>query len=218
MKLKVAKKEAEAFASSVRYSKEGLVPAVALDAATGELLMLAYANSVAVAKTLSTGFAWFFSRERKRLWKKGEESGNTMAVSSVSLDCDSDAIAYYVKVDGKGDACHKQRRSCFVPKFGAAEGRLSIAQLSEVIYSRLKDKAKGSYTAKLAASPSLACAKIDEEAAELVEAIMEKPKKEVTWEACDLIYHSLVAARARGVALSDLEKEFARRHKQKKRR
>lgn len=216
--MKIGAKEANKFASSIRYSKEGLIPVVALDAANGELLMLAYANSAAVAKTLATGLAWFFSRERKRLWKKGEESGNTMAVSFVSLDCDSDAIAYYVDVNGAGNACHKARRSCFVPRFGGGKERLSVAQLSEIIDSRLRKKAAGSYTARLAASRKLACAKIEEESAELVEALQEKGKKEVMWEACDLIYHSLVAARARGVSLADLEKEFARRRAQKRRR
>lgn len=214
--MKINAKKSNEFASKLRYLKEGLVPAVVLDDATGELLMLAYANSAAVAKTLSSGFAWFYSRERKRLWKKGEESGNTMRVASVSSDCDSDAIAYYVVVEGKGDACHKARRSCFVPQFGAGKGCLSIAQLSSVIDSRLKGKTAGSYTAKLADNRKLACAKISEEAAELVEAICEKPKKEVVWEACDLIYHSLVATRARGVSLTDLEQEFARRNAQAK--
>ncbi|MFA6489861.1 MAG: bifunctional phosphoribosyl-AMP cyclohydrolase/phosphoribosyl-ATP diphosphatase HisIE [Candidatus Micrarchaeia archaeon] len=211
--MKINAKKSNEFASKLRYSKEGLVPAVVLDSSSGELLMLAYANSAAVSKTLSSGFAWFYSRERKRLWKKGEESGNTMRVSSVSSDCDSDAIAYYVSMEGAGNACHKARRSCFVPQFGAGKGRLSIAQLSAVIDSRLKSKAAGSYTAKLADDRKLACAKISEEAAELVEAINEKPKKEVVWEACDLIYHALVAARARGVSLSDLELEFARRNR-----
>lgn len=210
--MKIGMKKANEFVSKLRYSKQGLVPVVALDDATKELLMLAYANSDAVAKTLSSGFAWFYSRERKRLWKKGEESGNTMRVSSVSSDCDSDAIAYYVTVEGKGDACHKARRSCFVPQFRAGKEPLSIAQLSALIDSRLKEKPSGSYTAKLAADRKLACAKISEEAEELVEAINEKPKKEVIWEACDLIYHALVAARARGVSLSDLEQEFARRN------
>lgn len=217
--MKVSAKKANGFASKLRYSKEGLVPAVVLDEGSGELLMLAYANPAALEKTLSTGFAWFYSRERKRLWKKGEESGNTMRVSSVALDCDSDAVAYYVEVGGEGNACHKARRSCFVPVFGIAKGgkeRLPIAQLSAIIDSRLKSKAKGSYTAKLAGNRKLACAKIDEESAELVEAIMEKPKNEVVWEACDLIYHALVAARARGATLSDLEREFARRNGEKK--
>ena len=108
--MKTSEKKAREFASSLRYSKEGLVPVVAMDAGTNELLMLAYANSEAVEKTLSTGLAWFYSRERKRLWKKGESSKNTMQVASVALDCDSDAIAYYVKVQGEGNACHMEEK------------------------------------------------------------------------------------------------------------
>ncbi len=205
------KKQAEKFAAGLRYSKEGLVPVAVCDASSGELLMQAYADRKAIVKTLALGYAWFFSRSRNALWKKGETSGNVMKVISVGMDCDNDAVLYDVEVNGVGNACHLNRKSCFVRKFGASVGRLSVAKLAEVIEERAGNPSAASYTAKLLKSEKLACAKIEEEAAELVEAIQEKEKKEVVWEACDLIYHALVASRARGVKLSDLEKEFARR-------
>ena len=213
--MKISKSKALAFAAGLRYSKEGLLPVAVCDSESSGLLMLAYASSEAVVRTLTSGSAWFFSRERRKLWKKGETSGNTMKVISVASDCDNDALQYVVQVQGKGKACHKGSVSCFSDKFGGEGERLPISKLASIIEGRLKAKPSDSYTAKLASSRKLACAKIDEESGELVEALQKKDRKEVAWEACDLIYHSLVAARARGVRLSDLEKEFARRNRKK---
>jgi len=210
--MKIEKKEAEKFANGLAYSKEGLLPVAVCGSESRELLMIAYASREAVVKTLATGYAWFYSRSRKRLWKKGETSGNIMRVESVLKDCDSDSLQYVVRVEGKGLACHLGRESCFVEKFGNAPERLTIAQLARIIEKRIAAKAKGSYTVKLAASRKLACAKIEEESKELVEALRKKNRKEVAWEVCDLIYHALVAVRARDVKLSDLERELARRN------
>lgn len=213
--MKISKNRAQKFAARLRYSKEGLLPVAATDAATGKLLMLAYANKEAVVRTLTSGKAYFFSRSRGKLWKKGEISGNVMDVEAVLADCDDDALEYRVEVRGKKQACHLGRGSCFVEKFGNAAERLAIAQLAGIIEERIAAKAKGSYTVKLASSQKLACAKIEEESQELVEALQKKNRKEVAWEACDLIYHALVAARARGVKLSDLERELARRNRKR---
>ena len=210
--MKITKKRAKKFAAGLSYSKEGLVPVVCSQ--SGEVLMLAYANEEAVVRTLTSGYACFFSRSRNSPWKKGETSGNLMRIASVSVDCDSDALLYEVGVEGRGNACHMQRRSCFVPLFESGSA-LTISGLSGIIEDRLASKGKGSYTVKLASDRNLSCAKIREESEELVEAIQEKNKREVVWEACDLIYHTLVAARARDVKMSDIEKEFARRHKEK---
>lgn len=211
--MKVGKEKAMEFAGSISYSREGLVPVVVCDATSGALLMQAYADREAIVKTLATGFAWFYSRSRKGLWKKGETSGNAMEVKAVGIDCDGDTVLYEVDVLGKGAACHLGRRSCFVRKFGSGAKRLSVAKLAEIIEERERNPCEKSYTVKLLKSKKLACAKVSEEAAELVEAVGKKEKKEVVWEACDLIYHALVAARGRGVKLSDLEKEFARRNR-----
>jgi phosphoribosyl-ATP pyrophosphohydrolase/phosphoribosyl-AMP cyclohydrolase len=212
--MRVARKITDRFAGSLCYSKEGLLPIAVCSSESGALLMLAYADRKAVAKTLSTGRAWFYSRSRGKLWKKGEKSGNFMAVDSVAVDCDNDSLEYRVAVGGRGNACHLERESCFVEKFGKRRARLSIAELCSIIERRMLDKTPGSYTVKLASSRKLACEKIAEESEELIEALLEKNREEVAWEACDLIYHALVAARARGVRLSDLEEELARRNRQ----
>jgi len=220
MKKLAGRKKAEEFANGLRYSPEGLVAVVAVDDVTREVLMLAYASREAVVRTLATGEAWFFSRSRFALWKKGETSGNAMRVLSVGNDCDSDALLYSVEVMGKGNACHMGRKSCFVKAFGAGAGAesLTLAQLDALIASRLSEKKAGSYTVKLARSKSLAVAKIREEGEELAEALEKKGRKEIIWEACDLIYHALVAVRARGIGLSELERELGRRNGQKKQR
>ncbi|MFA6328258.1 MAG: bifunctional phosphoribosyl-AMP cyclohydrolase/phosphoribosyl-ATP diphosphatase HisIE [Candidatus Micrarchaeia archaeon] len=207
------KKEAERFASGIRYSKEGLVPVVAADCQTNELLMLAYANREALLRTLGSGKAWFFSRSRKSIWKKGETSGNGMRVVSVSVDCDKDAILYSVEMQGERNACHKGRKSCFVQAFGKKESRFPLASLDALVASRISEKSEGSYTARLASSRKLAVAKLREEAEELAEALEEKGRREIIWEACDLLYHALVAVRARGITLADLERELGRRRK-----
>lgn len=210
--MKIQKKKAEKFASSLRYSQEGLLPVVVLDSKSRELLMLAYADKEAIVRTLSSGDAYFFSRSRKSLWKKGETSGNTMKLISLAADCDNDTLAYLVQVQGKGQACHLKRKRCFLQKFGPTKNRLTLAELADVIESRIRSNSRSSYTVKLSKSRKLACSKIEEESGELVEALQKKNRKEVIWEACDLIYHTLVAVRAEGVMLGELEEELARRN------
>ena len=218
MKLKrlASKKQAERFAGGLLYSKEGLVPVVAVDNGTREVLMLAYASREAVERTLTSGEAWLFSRSRASLWKKGETSGNTMRVRSVSADCDSDALLYSVEMRGEGNACHMGRRSCFVGKFGKEDACFTVAQLDSLISRRLTEKKPGSYTVKLARSRKLAVAKIREEGEELAEALEEKGRREIIWEACDVLYHTLVAVRARGITLAELERELGRRDRLKR--
>jgi len=96
-----------------RFDRDGLIAAIASDADTGEVLMVAYMDAEALARTITTREAWFFSRSRKRLWKKGEESGNTLAVRELRIDCDQDAVLLKVRVAGEGVACHRGYRSCF---------------------------------------------------------------------------------------------------------
>ena len=94
------------------FDANGLVTCVATDAATGDVLMVAHMNAEALAKTIQSGEAWYFSRSRKKLWKKGEESGNTQRVKELRVDCDQDAVWLKVEQAGEG-ACHTGRRSCF---------------------------------------------------------------------------------------------------------
>jgi phosphoribosyl-AMP cyclohydrolase len=96
-----------------QFDRDGLIVAIATDAATGEVLMVAHMNRDALARTIETGDAWFWSRSRGRLWRKGEESGNTLAVSELRVDCDQDAVLLKVRIAGDGVACHQGYRSCF---------------------------------------------------------------------------------------------------------
>ncbi len=107
-------REVEAgFALSPKFDAAGLLPAVATDADTGEVLMLAWMNAEALARTMETAEAHFFSRSRARLWRKGEESGNVMRVVDLRVDCDQDAVWLKVRVAGGGPACHTGAISCF---------------------------------------------------------------------------------------------------------
>lgn len=96
-----------------RFDADGLIVAIAVDAATGEVLMVANMNEEALARTIETGSAWFYSRSRRKLWRKGEESGNTLAVKEMRVDCDQDAILLKVEMAGDAVACHQGYRSCF---------------------------------------------------------------------------------------------------------
>ena len=98
------------------FSKlNGLIPAVIQDDASGEVLMVGFMNDEALALTRETGYATFFSRSRNTLWKKGETSGNRLAVTSLFTDCDDDTVLVKVRREGDGNVCHLNRRSCFVP-------------------------------------------------------------------------------------------------------
>lgn len=96
-----------------KFDRDGLVTAIAQDAASGEILMVAHMNAEALARTIASGEAWFWSRSRKALWRKGEESGNTLAVREMRVDCDQDAVLMKVVIAGDGAACHMGYRSCF---------------------------------------------------------------------------------------------------------
>jgi phosphoribosyl-AMP cyclohydrolase len=96
-----------------KFDEQGLIACIVTDAGDGEVLMFAHMNEDALARTIESGEAWFWSRSRKTLWRKGETSGNTLKVEEVRVDCDQDAILLKVRVGGKGVACHTGERSCF---------------------------------------------------------------------------------------------------------
>jgi phosphoribosyl-AMP cyclohydrolase len=108
-----------------KFDADGLILAIATDAATNEILMVAYMNGEALAKTIASGEAWFWSRSRKALWRKGETSGNTLRLVEMRVDCDQDAILMKVAIAGDGVACHTGHRSCFYRKvpLGTEPGR-----------------------------------------------------------------------------------------------
>lgn len=100
---------------------QGLAPAIVQDAASGEVLMLGFMNEAALQQTLATGYVTFYSRTRKKLWTKGETSGNRLAVVSATTDCDVDSILVRVNVEGEGVVCHEGTRSCFTKPLPVAK-------------------------------------------------------------------------------------------------
>lgn len=180
----------------------GLVPQVAQDAYTGEVLMLGYANTEAVERSLESGELWFWSRSRKALWKKGETSGNTLRVLSLHSDCDADALL--ALVEPNGPTCHTGNRSCF----GAPT---PLPTLNDVIAERAQNLGPESYTAKLMSDRNLRLKKLGEEAVELTVACADADATRALEEAADLVYHTLVALRSLGVDYHLLMKELAAR-------
>jgi phosphoribosyl-AMP cyclohydrolase / phosphoribosyl-ATP pyrophosphohydrolase len=189
----------------VRFDEHGLVPCVAQDWTTGEVLTLAYMNELALARTLQTGELHLYSRSRKAQWHKGEESGNVQAVKALRLDCDGDALL--ALVEPAGPACHTGERTCF------HNGRLSppaphevLAGLSRTIAQRAHERPNGSYTVELLDDPVRIGEKVMEEAGELAQAAREESDQRVDEEAADVVYHLLVLLRSRGRELADLER------------
>jgi phosphoribosyl-AMP cyclohydrolase len=115
----------EGLALQPKFDASGLVTCVATDATTGEVLMVAHMNDEALRKTIASGDAWYFSRSRKALWRKGETSGHTQRVIEMRLDCDQDAV--WIRVEQLGGACHTGRRSCFYRKVTDSEGRHQLS-------------------------------------------------------------------------------------------
>ena len=190
----------------VKWDAQGLAPAIVQDAASGEVLMLAWMNRESLRQTLDTGLATFWSRSRNELWVKGATSGNTQAVRAVRLDCDQDAIL--VRVDPAGPACHTGARSCFLAGEPLRDGPPSpgetLAALERVLQSRKQAAPEGSYTAKLFADETLRHKKVGEEAAELVIASLRGNRQEIAHEAADLLFHTLVLLQSHDMGLDEV--------------
>jgi phosphoribosyl-ATP pyrophosphohydrolase/phosphoribosyl-AMP cyclohydrolase len=198
-----------------KYNEQGLVPAVAQDSRTGEVLMLAWMNAEAWRKTLETRDAYFWSRERKTLWRKGETSGNTMKVGEVRLDCDADAVL--LRVIPAGPACHTGERSCFFNQIAGEEKNYPggfLRHLETVIADRKANPEEGSYTSALFGEGlNKISQKVGEESTETIVAALGQSDDRVVSEVADLMYHTLVLLAARGLTLADVERELERRHK-----
>ena len=196
----------------IRFDERGLIPAIVQDAATREVLTLAYMNRESLARTLETKQTWFWSRSRNELWHKGATSGNTQEVVNLALDCDSDAIIVLVKP--AGPACHTGAVSCF--DTGAASLGAVLDQLYELIRSRERERPSGSYTTYLfEAGLDKILKKVGEESAETIIAAKNENDARLTEESADLLYHLLVLLVARGVSLTDIAQELAQRRKGK---
>ena len=198
-------------AKTIDWAKGGgLVPAIVQDADTLQVLMLGYMNEAALAKTHETGLVTFHSRSRDTLWTKGETSGNTLALVSITTDCDSDTLL--VMARPKGPTCHEGTVSCFGED--GASGAGFLGHLSRVIESRKGADPSESYTAKLLAGPLVKAAqKVGEEGVETALAAVAETEAEFVGEAADLFYHLLVLLAAKDVPLNDVIARLQLRHR-----
>jgi phosphoribosyl-ATP pyrophosphohydrolase/phosphoribosyl-AMP cyclohydrolase len=216
--------------AAVRYGADGLVAAVVQDAADGRVLMVGWQDAEAIAATLASGEVHFHSRSRDALWRKGETSGNTLAVTSLELDCDADAVL--IRARPAGPTCHTGARSCFDVEPGAAEDEPDRATeqgfdwletLWATIASRARTRPAGSYTSRLLDGGVDAVArKVAEEAIEVVMAAKddavaqasgaERPREALAGELADLLYHALVLCAERDVPPSAVMETLRVRH------
>ena len=201
----------------IKYNEKGLVPAIAQDSKTGDVLMMAWMNEEALSLTLSTGKAHYYSRSRGKLWLKGETSGNIQKVHSVKYDCDADTIL--LGVVPMGPACHTGERTCFYRsvmeegvRASAPAGPEVLTALYGVLMERKKADPEKSYVASLYSKglPEI-LDKIEEESGELVEAAAEKGRDDVVYEMADLWFHTLVLLANESIGTEELFGELARR-------
>jgi phosphoribosyl-ATP pyrophosphohydrolase/phosphoribosyl-AMP cyclohydrolase len=202
--------------SIIKFDEKGLVPAVAQENSTGEVLMVAYMNPEALEKTLSTRRAHYYSRSRKTLWKKGETSGHFQDVEGVYYDCDSDTILLIVRQTGA--ACHTGERTCFFrrldegPATPAPAGVGIITGLQGVIASRQGADPDSSYVASLfEKGTEKILDKVAEESAELIEAARGGKTEDIVHELSDLWFHTLVLLGQKDIDVEEVYSELRRR-------
>jgi phosphoribosyl-ATP pyrophosphohydrolase/phosphoribosyl-AMP cyclohydrolase len=205
---------------SIDWKKCELVPAIAQDIKSGDILMLAYMNKEALELTLKSGYAHYFSRSKKRIWKKGESSNHTQKIVDILLDCDNDTVL--LKVEQKGVACHTGRKSCFFTSLKTKKIILEqevdieaiygvVDTLYHTILERKNSTDEKSWTKKLLDDKELLKSKINEEADELCHAIDNESDENVIYEAADLLYHSLVGLASRDISPDRIKQELRRR-------
>jgi len=200
----------------------GIIPAIAQDASTNEVLMMAYMDKQSLSLTLSTGFAHYYSRSKQKLWKKGETSGHTQEVVDVLLDCDNDTVL--LKINQEGVACHTGRKSCFFTSIKDEEKIISdveintteaygiIDTLYHTICERKTSDPKTSWTAKLLqGDQNSMLKKIVEESGEFTFAIKDDDKEEIIYECADITYHILVALASKNINPHLVKQELSRR-------
>ena len=210
----------DSWLAGVRFGADGLVPVVAQESRSGDVLMVAYANREALERSAATGQAHYYSRSRGRLWRKGESSGHAQVIREIRIDCDGDTVLY--RVEQTGPACHTGTRTCFSsvvgpdgrPAGGEDPGGHLLTRLGATIARRAAERPAGSYTVQLLdrGVPKIS-QKMGEEAVEVVVAANAEEPERLASEAADLLYHLLVLLQARGVPLDAVWKELAHREK-----
>ena len=193
------------------FVKADLIPAIIQEESTGEILMLAYMNKESMAKTLETGYTWFWSRSRQELWNKGATSGHLQKVISIHGDCDDDTLL--VKVEQTGPACHTGSKSCFFNKIRQViEMNDTLVNLYETILERKQNQQEGSYTCYLFEKGlDKILKKVGEECSETIIAAKNGNKEETVGEISDLIFHLFVMMANEGIAVSDVMAELDKR-------
>ena len=187
---------------------DGLVPVIIQNVNTLQVLMLGYMNEEAYTKTSKENRVTFFSRSKNRLWTKGEESGNFLAVKDIQIDCDNDTIL--IKAIPKGPTCHKGSTSCF--KEETSKGFLY--ELEQIIHQRIDENDEESYTNKLyKRGINKVAQKVGEEAVETVIEAMDNNDDLFLYESADLLFHYLMLLQAKGFKLEDIIQELKGRQK-----
>jgi phosphoribosyl-ATP pyrophosphohydrolase/phosphoribosyl-AMP cyclohydrolase len=190
---------------------DGLLPAVVQDARSDQLLMVGYMDSAALEATLTDGLVTFFSRSKRRLWRKGETSGNLLRLVSIAKDCDSDALL--VRAHPAGPTCHLGTDSCFGDQPAGAGW---LGQLERIVEARSQADPSDSYTARLLVDgPGKAAQKVGEEGVEVALAAVSRDRDGLAEEAADLLFHLLVTLRSRDVSLSQVIGVLTQRHLRK---
>lgn len=186
---------------------DGLLPAIVQDAGNLRVLMLGYMNAEALAATRSSGHVTFYSRSRRRLWKKGETSGHVLELVSLQADCDNDTLLVLARPHGP--TCHLQRDSCF-----ADAPSSFMADLDALVAQRERERPSGSYTTALFEEGIRRIAqKVGEEGVETALAAVVQDDVALLGESADLVFHLLVLLRARGLSLQDVSSVLQQRHK-----
>ena len=192
----------EAFISILDFDKNnGLIPTIAQDE-QNQVLMLAFSNKESLLRTFKEGNATYYSRSRKRIWTKGETSGNYQEILRVRYDCDRDTLLFTLKQ--KNVACHERRYSCF------GEKDFGFQELYEVIENRIKNPKADSYTSKIALNENKIKQKIKEECLEILD---YKDKNNLIWEISDLFYFVFLLMAKKGIEIKDIKNELWRRKK-----
>ncbi len=202
----------------IKFNEQGLVPVIAQAYDTKEVLMLAYMNEEAYQKTLDEKVAYYYSRSRKSLWKKGETSGHLQIVKSMYYDCDQDALL--LLVDQKGVACHTMHRSCFFESIFESEESNEVSYVIDEVYATIEERRrnpiKGSYTNYLFDKGlDKILKKVGEETAEVIIGAKNRDKENLVYELSDLVYHSLVLMVEQGIRPKDIKNELKRRQDKK---
>ncbi|MGZ8554174.1 MAG: bifunctional phosphoribosyl-AMP cyclohydrolase/phosphoribosyl-ATP diphosphatase HisIE [Chitinophagaceae bacterium] len=187
---------------------DGLVPAIVQDNTTGKVLMLGFMNEEALEKTKTSGRVTFYSRSKQRLWTKGEESGNFLALRNIIADCDNDTLL--IKADPVGPVCHTGADTCF----GETNSKDILQTLGEIIKNRFVDRSGKSYTSALFDQGiNKVAQKLGEEAVELVIEAKDDNQQLFINEAADLLFHYMVLLQAKGFSLDDVKNVLSGRHK-----